>query len=50
VDGRDLALLGVAFGKSCGNAGFDRRVDLTRDCRVDGDDLALLASLFGQAD
>jgi hypothetical protein len=49
VDGRDLALLAVVFGRTCSSSGFDERVDLTRDCRIDGDDLALLASFFGQA-
>jgi hypothetical protein len=49
VDGRDLSLLGAAFGRSCGQAGYSAAVDLTRDCHVDGDDLALMAPLFGQS-
>jgi hypothetical protein len=49
VDGVDLSRLGRAFGISCGQSGYDREADLTRDCHVDGDDLALLASLFGQS-
>lgn len=48
VDGRDLALLGVVFGRSCSDTGFDKRVDLNRDCSIDGDDLAQFAAFFGQ--
>ncbi|HEX5041891.1 MAG TPA: MopE-related protein [Candidatus Polarisedimenticolaceae bacterium] len=49
VDGIDLAALGRAFGRSCGQDAYARNVDFTRDCRVDGDDLALLGSLFGRS-
>lgn len=48
VDGRDLAILGRAFGTTVGDAGFDARADLNHDGHVDGDDLALLARDFGK--
>jgi hypothetical protein len=49
VDGLDLALLGRAFGSIEGDPRYDARVDLNRDGVVDGDDLALLASYWGES-
>jgi len=47
VDGLDLAIIGRGFGQSCGQGGYDAGADLTRDCTVDGEDLALMAAEFG---
>ena len=47
VDGLDLARLGRAFGADCLDPRFDPAVDFDRNCEVDGDDVALLASFFG---
>jgi hypothetical protein len=49
MDGAELSLLGGAFGQTCADPGDPEaewwsRVDYTRDCLVDGDDLAILAS------
>jgi N-acetylneuraminic acid mutarotase len=46
VDGVDLARLGRAFGANCRDSRFDPAVDFDRNCGVDGDDLAFLASFF----
>jgi hypothetical protein len=46
VDGLDLARLGRAFGAGCPDPRFDPAVDFDRNCEVDGDDVALLASFF----
>jgi hypothetical protein len=48
VDGVDLALLGMHFGQTfCRDIGFLNDVDFTDDDRIDGDDLAVLATFFG---
>ncbi len=47
IDGFDLFRVARAFGKSCGNAGFDGRTDLNKSCLVDGTDLSILAGKFG---
>src|SRR4029079_527004 len=47
VDGIDLAFLGRAFGSSDVDPAYDRRVDLNRDGRIDGDDLAIIAAVWG---
>ena len=48
VVGLDLAALARTFARTCADAGFDRRADFTRDCVVDGSDLAMLAAQFGR--
>ncbi len=48
MDGFDLNAIGRAFGSRCGDPGYDTNADLTQDCWVDGEDLALLASVFGE--
>jgi N-acetylneuraminic acid mutarotase len=47
VDGVDLAMLGRAFGCHAGDPRFDARVDLTNDGVIDGDDLAMMAAVWG---
>ncbi|HEX5041930.1 MAG TPA: MopE-related protein [Candidatus Polarisedimenticolaceae bacterium] len=49
VDGFDLAIVARAFGRSCGQTGYDPDADLTRDCGIDGEDLAVLAAEFGHS-
>jgi N-acetylneuraminic acid mutarotase len=49
VDGFDLARLGRAFGARCPDPRFDSAVDFDRNCVVDGDDLAVLASFFARS-
>lgn len=40
VDCADLAIIKAAFGKKCGQAGFDPRADVNKDCVVDIRDLS----------
>lgn len=47
VDGFDLDWLARAFGTTCWEAAYEARVDFSRDCIVDGEDLAVLAQHFG---
>jgi hypothetical protein len=49
VDGVDLARLGRAFGAHCPDPRFDSAVDFDRNCVVDGDDLAFVASFFARS-
>jgi hypothetical protein len=49
IDGSDFFRLARAFGSRRGDTAFDPLVDLNRDRRVDGADLALLASVWGEA-
>ncbi len=43
VDCADLAIMKASFGKKCGQAWFDSRADLNRDCVVDIRDLATVS-------
>jgi hypothetical protein len=47
VDGRDLAILGHAFGRQCQENDYQPSSDLDRNCVCDGDDLARMAAVFG---
>ena len=47
VDGHDLALLALAFGRREGEAGYAVASDIDVSGQVDGTDLALLAARFG---
>lgn len=47
VDGFDLAALARAFGAACGSPRYAASVDLDQSCLVDGDDLQILATWFG---
>ena len=47
VDGTDLARLARAFATACAEYRYDPSVDIDRDCDIDGDDLAAMASRFG---
>ena len=47
VDGRDLILLGLAFGAGAKSHRFDADADLDGSGRIDGEDLAILAANFG---
>jgi hypothetical protein len=40
-------MLGRAFGCHAGDPRFDARVDLTNDGVIDGDDLAMMAAVWG---
>ena len=48
VDGSDLAWLAFAHGTAEGEPRYNPDADLTGDGLVDGEDLALLATFFGQ--
>ncbi len=48
VDGVDLVAFALAFGAEEGEPLFDPDLDFTGDGRIDGDDLAVLASNFGK--
>jgi hypothetical protein len=48
IDGSDFFRLARAFGSRRGDAAFDPLVDLNRDRKVDGADLALIASVWGE--
>jgi glucose/arabinose dehydrogenase len=47
VDGLDLARLARAFGSSAGDPAYDLAADINVDDDVDGEDLSILASVFG---
>lgn len=47
VDGRDLVLMGLAFGAGPRSRRFDADADLDGSGQVDGEDLAILAANFG---
>jgi hypothetical protein len=49
VDGFDLARIARAFSAACAEQRYEPTVDFTRDCLVDGDDLAILTTEFGQS-
>ncbi len=48
VDITDLALVGIAFGKTIGQPGFNAAADLNNDGIINIVDLVLVASSFGQ--
>ncbi len=48
VDGYDLILMSVCFGKNESDPGFNAFADLHRDGIIDGQDMAKLAPNFGQ--
>lgn len=47
VDGRDLTLLARAFNSISGDADFDCQADLERSGVIDGDDLVVISTGFG---
>ncbi len=47
VDGYDLIVMSVVFGKSSGDPAFNAFADLNDDGIIDGSDLAMLATNFG---
>ncbi len=47
VDGGDLVILSLAFGKLAGEPGYNVLADLNSDGAVDGMDLGILSSLWG---
>jgi hypothetical protein len=49
IDGSDYFDLARAFGTERGQTAFDPLVDLNRDRKVDGKDLALLTTVWGEA-
>lgn len=49
VDGFDLARLARAFSAACAEQRYEPTVDFTRDCMIDGDDLAILTTEFGRS-
>ena len=49
VDGFDLGMLGIAFASRCGEARYEPRVDLDRNCRIEGDDLAIMAAAWAKS-
>lgn len=48
VDGIDLVLLALAFGREQGEEGYRAEADINSDGIVDGFDLAILIEFFGQ--
>ena len=48
VDYKDLAILGAAYGKSKGEAGYNAKADLNGDGKIDYKDLAILGANYGK--
>ena len=48
VDGVDIVRLSVAFGTGAADPRYNAAVDVNADTKVDGDDLALMATDFGR--
>jgi hypothetical protein len=47
VDLTDFNLVRAAYGKSCGNGGYDARAEFTGDCVVDITDFTLMRGSYG---
>jgi len=48
VDGKDIAIVAKAFGKSIGQPGYVPNADVNSDGKIDGKDIAVAAKFFGK--
>ena len=49
IDYKDLAILGGAYGKLKGEAGYSAKADLNGDDKIDYRDLAILGANYGKS-
>ncbi|OEU49732.1 MAG: hypothetical protein BA871_05730 [Desulfuromonadales bacterium C00003096] len=50
VDGSDMAVFALAYGKQSGDAGYDERCDFVDDNVINASDLEILAQEFGETE
>jgi len=50
VDGKDIAVVGLAFGSYPGHERWNPAADINHDDRIDGMDLSMVARDFGKTD